>query len=131
MFEVVIIILLVLSFLGNVVLFSYSRSLVRQLIVIADNFAVLIKELKEYSEHLKKIYTSETYYGDDTLMDLLKHSEFIDKEVLKMFIPDLQAMAHPANEDLIREEEEQEYEKSYIASKKEEESVEKKEEKQE
>jgi hypothetical protein len=37
--------------------------------------------LEEYSEHIELIYKMETYYGDETIEGLLKHSKEIIEEI--------------------------------------------------
>tara|TARA_Y100000310_G_scaffold187257_1_gene187330 strand:+ start:131 stop:469 length:339 start_codon:yes stop_codon:yes gene_type:complete len=52
----------------------YIRQLVSRLLHISDNIEDLVILIKNYSNHLKSVYELETFYGDETLQSLLKHT---------------------------------------------------------
>tara|TARA_R100000664_G_C2744909_1_gene132824 strand:+ start:1386 stop:1706 length:321 start_codon:yes stop_codon:yes gene_type:complete len=56
---------------------------IRRLISSLNDMYVLIKEtlgaLNEYEEHLEKVYSMDTFYGDSTLEGLLEHSRDLKK----------------------------------------------------
>ena len=56
---------------------------VRRLIVTLDNIYGLVKialgAINEYEEHLERVYSMDTFYGDSTLEGLLEHSRDLKK----------------------------------------------------
>ncbi len=56
---------------------------IRRLISSLNEMYVLIKEtlgaLSQYEEHLEKVYSMDTFYGDSTLEGLLEHSRDLKK----------------------------------------------------
>tara|TARA_R110000851_G_scaffold152139_6_gene293651 strand:+ start:2101 stop:2526 length:426 start_codon:yes stop_codon:yes gene_type:complete len=62
-----------ISVLFNVFLFWYVRGLLSRLYFIADNMDALVDETVSFRDHLKSIYELETFYGDETLGNLIQH----------------------------------------------------------
>ena len=75
------VILLILSATINAFLGWYIVQLLKKLSYVSDNIESLFQNLSEYSKHLKKVYSQETYYGDATLGQLLDHSEAMAGEI--------------------------------------------------
>jgi len=62
-------------------LFWYARQMVIKLLFITENIEDLLTLIKSYSVHLKSVYGLETFYGDETMHSLLKHTGHIIKEL--------------------------------------------------
>lgn len=57
-----------------VVMFWYLRKLLRRFYFISQNINDLVVMVENYQEHLKQVYGMETFYGDETLEYLMKHT---------------------------------------------------------
>ncbi len=53
----------------------YAIRLSRTLMYFSENMNDLLDSLDEYSNHVKSVYGLESYYGDQVLHNLLKHSQ--------------------------------------------------------
>ena len=73
--------LLITSSIINIFFIWYVYTLLKKLLFVSDNMEDFLEVLKEYSNHLEKIYNMETYYGDETIEHLLTHSKEIVKEI--------------------------------------------------
>tara|TARA_R100000234_G_scaffold40732_1_gene24389 strand:- start:2539 stop:2823 length:285 start_codon:yes stop_codon:yes gene_type:complete len=62
-------------FATSCLLFWYCRKLTNQFVFFSENMVELENRLMLFSDHLKGIYELETFYGDETLEGLLKHSK--------------------------------------------------------
>tara|TARA_R100000995_G_C3458984_1_gene112087 strand:- start:596 stop:934 length:339 start_codon:yes stop_codon:yes gene_type:complete len=62
----------------------YIKNLLTKLLFISENLGDLSIKLIEFSDHVETVYKMETYYGDTTLQNLLKHSKALSEE-LKTF----------------------------------------------
>ena len=88
-----LIILFVLSVWGNIYL-------IKRLLYINENLYGVLGSLDDYLIHLKDVYSKDRFYGDETLHDLLEHSQGMGEE-LENFIgkyEQLYAKAPPAQE---------------------------------
>ena len=68
-------ILLIGSVVLNVLLIWYIKKILEKLLFVSDNMSELVGKVKDYNGHLAIVTELETYYGDDTLMNLLKHTK--------------------------------------------------------
>jgi phosphoenolpyruvate carboxylase len=59
----------------------YSIKLSRTLIYFSENMNDLIDMLTVYSNHVKSVYSLESFYGDQVLHNLLKHSQDIVEQL--------------------------------------------------
>ena len=59
----------------------YAIRLSRTLMYFSENMNDLLDSLDEYSNHVKSVYGLESYYGDQVLHNLLKHSRDIVEQV--------------------------------------------------
>lgn len=57
----------------------YCKQLISRIHIIVEDVADLRSISTAYTAHLKQVYELETFYGDPTLSELLKHSKQIDK----------------------------------------------------
>ncbi|MAF24254.1 hypothetical protein CL634_01510 [bacterium] len=83
----------------------YIRQLVIKLFFISDNIEDLYISIKSYSDHLKSVYELETYYGDETMHALLRHTGVIVKE-LEQYETVEELMEGKTNFELYEEEKE-------------------------
>ena len=61
----------------NALLVWFTREQSRQLLYISQNLGDLVELLANYREHLRKVYSLEMFYGDETLKALMDHSKAI------------------------------------------------------
>ena len=54
-----------------------------KLLFISNNIGETAIKMIEFSVHLETVYSMETFYGDTTLQNLLKHSRDITEELKK------------------------------------------------
>jgi len=74
MFDLLFIILFVVSFLFNIFLIWYCRNLMISLYDVSENMQVLIEEILFFDQHLNSVHEMESFYGDETLGSLIRHS---------------------------------------------------------
>ena len=53
----------------------YAMRVSKTLIYFSENINDLLDELSSYSSHVKAVYSLESFYGDQVLHTLLKHSQ--------------------------------------------------------
>jgi hypothetical protein len=58
----------------NVVFFWLAQEQSTRLSVIADNTEDLIEMIVGFKDHLKAVYSLDTFYGDETLKALMDHA---------------------------------------------------------
>ena len=68
---------LLLSISANIILVWYIKRLFQKIFFISDNIDDLLGNLEGFAKHLEKIHSLETYYGDETLQALIRHSRNI------------------------------------------------------
>jgi hypothetical protein len=73
--------LLIISAVVNLLFIWYVYNLLKKLLFVSDNMGEFLDTLQNYSEHIERIYNMETYYGDETIKQLLEHSKEIVKEL--------------------------------------------------
>ena len=91
--------ILMLSISLNVLLAWYARKIQTEYILfIRDNLEALSQMHNEFNEHLEVVNNMEMYFGDQTLVELLKHSKFV-KEQTAEFLLVLQDLDEEAEEE--------------------------------
>jgi len=73
-YEVALILALSISLLANAGLVWYVRSVIGRLLYISQNLSDLITLINVYKKHLKALYDTEMYYGDETIKHLIEHT---------------------------------------------------------
>lgn len=68
-------ILLIISSIGNSILIWYARKLLKQFNDGIDSVSSLQEKVDEFLMHLETVSSMETYYGDETIENLLKHTK--------------------------------------------------------
>jgi hypothetical protein len=74
---------LLMSIAGNVFLFLFSREQSQRLSYFSQNLTDLVEMLVDYNSHLKKVYSLEMFYGDETLSYLLEHTRALSTMIEK------------------------------------------------
>ena len=69
-----LIVTLIVSIGVNIFMFWYIRSILNKLLFVSGNLSDLVDLLTGYRNHLKAVYSLETYYGDETIKFLIKHT---------------------------------------------------------
>ena len=64
-----------ISVLVNAFSFWYIKSILSRIYFMADNMDALIEETVSFRDHLEGVYGLETFYGDETLLSLIKHAK--------------------------------------------------------
>ena len=76
-------IFLCLSLTLNIFLFIYIRWLIKNVVSTSEGFGELFDTLEQFSTHIEQVYSLETFYGDETLQSLLRHSKIIIEDLNK------------------------------------------------
>ena len=63
-----------LSMLINIVLVWFCREQSQKLMYVSQNIDDLLEMVQNYREHLRKVYSLEMFYGDETLKFLMEHT---------------------------------------------------------
>ena len=67
---------------ANVLLMRLASWQARDLIIVSDNVGDLVEIIKNYGQHLKKVYELDSFYGDETLKFLMDHTNAV-KSILE------------------------------------------------
>ena len=73
-YNIAILLALAISLLANAGLFWYVRNIIGRLLYISQNLSDLTTLISTYKKHLKALYDTEMYYGDDTIKHLIEHT---------------------------------------------------------
>jgi len=65
----------------NIFLFFYLRWLLSNFTFLSENVYNLLESAETFSNHLSAVYELETFYGDETLQNLLTHAKQVVKEI--------------------------------------------------
>ena len=75
--EILIAVLLFVSLACNFMLFRLAMWQSRDLANVSDNLGDLVEILNNYGEHLKRVYSLDSFYGDETLKYLMEHTNAV------------------------------------------------------
>tara|TARA_R110000824_G_scaffold5923_6_gene27090 strand:- start:8017 stop:8316 length:300 start_codon:yes stop_codon:yes gene_type:complete len=75
--------ILIISAIINIFFVWYVIKLLKHLIFVSENIETILYELGKFSGHLKGLHEMQTFYGDETLQSLIKHSEHTIDEIEK------------------------------------------------
>ena len=81
-----------ISALLNVVFYWLIREQSSRLSVVADNSSDLIELISSFRNHVKAVYSLDSFYGDETLGGLLEHSRALNM-ILEEQYGDIAALA--------------------------------------
>ena len=96
---------LLLSLGLNIFVVWYCRNLLRRLIYVSEHMTTLVEEVVIYNDHLNAVHEMETFYGDETLGDLLRHSNGLIEtledfaEIYTMFDASAEELFEEVNDD--------------------------------
>jgi len=96
----------------NVVLVWFSREQSRNISYVSQNLGDLVEMLGDYKEHLRKVYSLEMFYGDETLEHLMAHTNVMisvleDEYGNIVNITDPLEIIIEKEEDIVKEEEQE------------------------
>ena len=107
--SLVIIIALVISAALNFVLLRLAIWQSRDLADISDNLGDLVEILNNYGEHLKRVYSLDSFYGDETLEFLMEHTRAV-RAILEEQYGSTTSITDPIEYEIEEEEEDGEKE---------------------
>ena len=98
--------LLMFSVLVNCLFIWYIIRLISRFINFQEMLEDFVARLEEYEGHINVIYNLETFYGDETLKNLLTHSKSIVEEShgFRNFVLQIEE-EEPSEEELDEEDE--------------------------
>ena len=76
-----LIIILIISIALNIFFFLYTRWLLKNFTFLSENIYNLLEMTETFSDHLSAVYELETFYGDETLQNLLTHAKQVVEEI--------------------------------------------------
>ena len=76
-------IFLMVSLAINALLFWYIKHMLKKLLFVSDNTGDLLQVMNDFSTHLEQVHSLETFYGDMTLGNLIRHSKDVVAEIKK------------------------------------------------
>mgnify|MGYP003142188702 FL=1 len=59
----------------------YIRKMLQKLLYVSDSIGDLMVSAKNFSNHLDGIHEMETFYGDETLGGLIRHSKQVIEDI--------------------------------------------------
>ena len=104
---------LLISVAFNFVLLRLAIWQSRDLADVSDNLGDLVEILKNYGEHLRKVYALDSFYGDETLEFLMQHTNAV-REILEEQYGSTTSITDPIEYQI---EEEEEYAEKEITEK--------------
>jgi|AntAceMinimDraft_11_1070367.scaffolds.fasta_scaffold18681_3 hypothetical protein len=74
-------VVLLLSLALNVITIWYIIKLLKKYVPISEDLIDLFEKLEEYHFHVKTVSEMQSFYGDEILLNLLRHSKTVVHEV--------------------------------------------------
>ena len=65
----------------NALLIWYIRKMLQKLLFVSDSIGSLLVSEEQFSNHLSSLHDLETYYGDETLGGLIRHSKQVVEDI--------------------------------------------------
>ena len=100
-YSIALIIALLVSFVLNIGLIWYNRNLIGRILFVSENLNDLASMIEAYRGHLKVLYSTEMYYGDETMKHLIAHTKSLS-ELLEDY-EDITYLTEPMEVDLTQE----------------------------
>jgi len=79
--ETALIAITVVSVILNIGLFIYARAVVVRLLNVAEELWDLQQMIDAFAKHLNQVYELESFYGDQTLQNLLNHAVSFNEQL--------------------------------------------------
>ncbi len=102
MTDLLFVILFIISAFLNIFLIWYCRNLMVSLYDVSENMQALVEEVLLFDQHLNSVHEMETFYGDETLGNLIRHSRGLT-ETLEDFAEIYTLFDQEAEEQLTEE----------------------------
>ena len=90
----------------NLLLIWFSREQSRRLSYVSQNLGDLVELISDYGEHLRRVYSMEMFYGDQTLEFLMEHTRSLISMIQKEY-GDITSITEPLEVIIIEEEDEE------------------------
>ena len=100
-------VILAVSVLVNALLIWYGYKLIRKSLSYTENIYFLIDDMDSFVAHLEAIYELATFYGDETLQNLLLHSKSLKKNIEEFKQNSILVIEEEEEEELIEYDEEE------------------------
>ena len=71
---------LIISIGFNILFVWYIINMIKRVLAFQERLDDFVSSLEEYEKHVDLIYNLETFYGDETLNNLLRHSKGVVEE---------------------------------------------------
>jgi spore cortex formation protein SpoVR/YcgB (stage V sporulation) len=72
--EIILSAILTISVILNIGIFVYARASIARLLFVSEELGDLQQMVNSFSGHLDSVYSLESFYGDQTLKNLLDHA---------------------------------------------------------
>ena len=92
--SIVLGLVLMVSVIANVMLFRLAMWQSKDLTLVSDNIGDLVEIIENYRNHLRDVYQLDSFYGDQTLEGLMKHTNAI-RAILEEQYGDVIAITTP------------------------------------
>ena len=102
MFDLLFVVLFIASILLNLFFIWYCRNLMISLYDTSENMQTFVEEVLLFDQHLNSVHEMETFYGDETLGNLIRHSRGLT-ETLEDFAEIYTLFDQEAEEQLTEE----------------------------
>jgi len=79
--EIALVAITTVSVILNIGLFIYARAVVMRLLNLAEELWDLQQMVDAFAKHLNQVYELESFYGDQTLQNLLKHAVSFNEQL--------------------------------------------------
>ncbi len=76
-------IILLISVLVNFFFVWYLSRLTKTLMFFSENLNDLLEIVAGFTSHVRSVYGLETFYGDETLLNLMQHGESVVQQLEK------------------------------------------------
>ena len=73
--------LFIISSVVNVVFLLYARWLLKNIVIINEDVKAVSLMINDFSEHIKGVNELEMFYGDETLVSLMRHSKELSEKL--------------------------------------------------
>ena len=103
-YNIGLLIALLVSIVLNFGLVWYNRKLISRLLFVSENLNDLTSMIEVYRGHLKVLYSTDMYYGDETMKHLIAHTNSL--ATLLEDYEDITYLTEPIEETITQEEEE-------------------------
>ena len=93
----------------NVVAFLYIKNMLQEMEETNNDLLEMSTSMSAFSDHIEKIYSMETFYGDAVLQELLEHSQHVvedlDNYISKQYYEEHEIEEHEIKETDFNDEE--------------------------